>query len=180
MKHMILNRVSLTEKRTNISIAITVIVAVLLVVVDQISKKLVLDYLKDADPVTVIDGVIQFRYVENTGAAFGILSNNTWALSVFTGIIIIAGFVYLFFGKIKNKFEYSAIILMLAGGLGNLIDRVFRHYVVDFIEYTFMDYAVFNFADICVTVGAVLIIIAVIVETVKEKKSNDGEENTNE
>ncbi len=159
------------------TIAITAIVAVLLVAIDQVSKLLVLNNLKDADPVTVIDGFIQFRYVENTGAAFGIFSNNTWALSVFTGIVIILGIIFLATGKLKNKVEYSAVILMLAGGVGNLIDRVFRHYVVDFIEYTFMDYAVFNFADICVTVGAVLIVLAVIVETIKEKKPEDGENN---
>lgn len=159
------------------TIAITAIVAVLLVAIDQVSKLLVLNNLKDADPVTVIDGFIQFRYVENTGAAFGIFSNNTWALSVFTGIVIILGIIFLATGKLKNKVEYAAVILMLAGGVGNLIDRVFRHYVVDFIEYTFMDYAVFNFADICVTVGAVLIVLAVIVETIKEKKPEDGENN---
>lgn len=159
------------------TIAITAIVAVLLVAIDQVSKLLVLNNLKDADPVTVIDGFIQFRYVENTGAAFGIFSNNTWALSVFTGIVIILGIIFLATGKLKNKVEYSAVILMLAGGVGNLIDRVFRHYVVDFIEYTFMDYAVFNFADICVTVGAVLIVLAVIFETIKEKKPEDGENN---
>ena len=126
------------------TIAITTILVVLLVVIDQLTKYVVLTELKPINAVTVIDGILQFRYVENTGAAFGIFSDKTEFLSLFTAFIIIAAILYLFFGKIDSKIQRFAWIFIIAGGIGNLIDRVIRHFVVDFIEVLFVDYAVFN------------------------------------
>ena len=150
---------------------ITAALVVMLVIIDQVTKYLVVTFLKPINAVTVIDGILQFRYVENTGAAFGIFNDKTDLLSIFTGIIILAGFIYLFFGKKKkSKLNIAAWVLILSGGLGNLIDRVIRHFVVDFIEVTFTDYAVFNFADCLVTVGAALLILYVVLDTIREHK----------
>lgn len=156
-------------------IAITTVVVILLVAIDQLSKYLVLTGLKPVGTMTVIDGFLQFRYVENTGAAFSMLSNNTTFLSVITSLIMIAILTVLFTGKIKDKFQCAALIIVVAGGIGNLIDRVARGFVVDFIEFTFVDYAVFNVADIFVTIGAVLLVISIIVEIVRETKEKKGQ-----
>lgn len=156
-------------------IAITTVVVILLVAIDQLSKYLVLTGLKPVGTMTVIDGFLQFRYVENTGAAFSMLSNNTTFLSVITSLIMIAILTVLFTGKIKDKLQCVALIIVVAGGIGNLIDRVARGFVVDFIEFTFVDYAVFNVADIFVTIGAVLLVISIIVEIVRETKEKKGQ-----
>lgn len=141
--------------------AITMVAVALLVGLDQLTKYLVLINIKPVDAVPVIDGIIGFRYAENTGAAFSILSENTWLLSIITGAMILAGLLFLFLGKTDNKLEYVSLVMIISGGLSNLLDRIFRGFVVDFIEYLFMDWGIFNFADILVTVGAVLLVISV-------------------
>ena len=142
--------------------AITLIVIAALAGLDQLIKFLVLTNIKPQNAVPVIDGIIRFRYVENTGAAFSMLSDNTWILSIVTGILIIGIIVYLILGKSSSKLETVSLVMIAAGGIGNLIDRIFRGFVVDFIEYLFMEWGVFNFADILVTVGAVLLVISVL------------------
>ena len=142
--------------------AITLIVIAALAGLDQLIKFLVLTNIKPQNAVPVIDGIIRFRYVENTGAAFSMLSDNTWILSIVTGVLIIGIIVYLILGKSSSKLETVSLVMIASGGIGNLIDRIFRGFVVDFIEYLFMDWGVFNFADILVTVGAVLLVISVL------------------
>ncbi len=142
--------------------AITLIVIAALAGLDQLIKFLVLTNIKPQNAVPVIDGIIRFRYVENTGAAFSMLSDNTWILSIVTGVLIIGIIVYLILGKSSSKLETVSLVMIAAGGIGNLIDRIFRGFVVDFIEYLFMEWGVFNFADILVTVGAVLLVISVL------------------
>lgn len=161
------------------TVMLTTVSVVLLVVIDQLTKYLIITNLKPINAVTVIDGILQFRYVENTGAAFGIFSDKTEILSVFTAIIIAAGFIYLLFGKIDSKLNAVAWIFILAGGAGNLIDRVFRGFVVDFIEMLFVDYAVFNVADCFVTIGAVLLVLYVLLDTLKDKKGDSEQKELN-
>lgn len=145
-------------------INITLVMVALLVGLDQLTKYLVITNVKPVDAVPVLDNILQFRYVENTGAAFSILSEKTWLLSLITGVLIVGALLYLFIKKPKNKLECASIILVVSGGLGNLIDRIFRGYVVDFIEYLFMEYAVYNFADILVTIGAILLVISIFLD----------------
>ena len=158
------------------TIALTLAVVAVLTGLDQLTKYLVLTNIKPVNAVPVIDKVIQFRYVENTGAAFSILSEKTWLLSLFTGILIILAFLYLFLGKADNKLQYVSLILIISGGLGNLIDRIFRGFVIDFIEYLFMEYAVFNFADILVTIGAVLLVISVLFAKPSKEEGESSEQ----
>ncbi len=145
-------------------ITITLVMVALLVGLDQLTKYFVITNVKPVDAVPVIDNILQFRYVENTGAAFSILSEKTWLLSLITGVLIVGALLYLFITKPKSKLFVTSIILVVSGGLGNLIDRLMRGYVVDFIEYLFMEYAVYNFADILVTIGAVLLVIAIFLD----------------
>lgn len=154
---------------------ITVLSAICLVVADQLIKLLVIACLKPIGSLGVINGFLRLNYVENTGAAFGSFSKYTGVLSVVTALAIIIGFYYLLSGKIKFGFEYVCILAVLSGGIGNLIDRVFRGYVIDYIEPLFIDFAVFNFADILVTCGAVLLIGWLIKDIIKEfKKSKES------
>ncbi|MBR5544025.1 MAG: signal peptidase II [Clostridia bacterium] len=150
---------------------ITILSIAVLVVIDQLIKLLVLEYLQPIGSLPLIDGIIQLRYAENTGAAFGSFSGHTTALSVFTFVAILVGIIFLLSKKIKFGVEYVCITLVIAGGAGNLIDRVFRGFVVDYIEPLFIDFAVFNFADILVTCSAILLIIWTIYDIYREHKA---------
>ena len=149
---------------------ITLVSVALLVAVDQIIKLLVLKHLKPIGSLPLVDGIVQLNYAENTGAAFGSFSAHTDLLSIFTFLMIIIDLLYLFIKKRKLDVEYVCIALIIAGGLGNLIDRVFRGFVVDYIEPLFINFAIFNFADILVTCSSVVLVIWLIYEIYREGK----------
>lgn len=156
---------------------ITLIIIAAFVAIDQIIKLLVIEHLEPIGSLTLIDGFIQLNYAENTGAAFGSFSGKTSLLSVFTLVVIIAGIVYLMVKKSKIDVEYICITLILSGGIGNLVDRVFRGYVVDYIEFLFLDFAIFNFADILVTCSCFVLagwlLYEIYQESKKEKANKD-------
>lgn len=156
--------------------AITVAVAVLLVAIDQAIKFFVSSRLLPLGMVEFIPGFVRFRYVENTGAAFGILQQRTSFLIIMTIIVMAIGFYVLFSQKLNSKIQYSGVALILSGGIGNLIDRIVRHYVIDYIEFTFVDFAVFNFADCLITIGAILVISSLIKELIDDAKSKKKQE----
>ena len=141
-----------------------------LTVADQIIKYFVLLYLKPVGSVGAINGFLEWNYVENTGAAFGSFSGNTALLSIITAVIIIAGIAAIILKKINNKFLLVTATVIIAGGLGNLIDRIFRGYVVDFIKVLFIDFPVFNFADILVTCGSFMLLIYLIIDIYKDSR----------
>lgn len=157
--------------------AISLAVILLLTVIDQITKYIAVSTVKVNGPEEFLFGLMQFRYVENTGAAFSSFSDNTFLLSVFTVIVIIVGLVVLMTKKLKPMFVNICLLLILAGGIGNVIDRIRLGYVVDFIEPLFIDFAVFNFADCCITVGAIMLIGYEIYDLIKDyrqkKQSNN-------
>lgn len=153
--------------------AITALVIIILVVIDQLIKVIAQSLLLSAgEPVTFISGFLQFRYVENTGAAFGFFSEHTELLTGVTATIIIVVTILLFVGIFTKKVQPGvflvSIMLLISGGMGNLIDRILRGYVIDYIEPVFVDFAVFNFADCLVTVGAGLLIAWLIYDIVME------------
>lgn len=156
---------------------ITLIIIALLVAIDQFIKLLVLEHLKPIGSLSLIDGFIQLNYAENTGAAFGSFSGKTSLLSIFTLVIIVVGIVYLLTKKRKVDVEYVCITLIISGGIGNLVDRVFRGYVVDYIEPLFIDFAIFNFADILVTCSCIVLVIWLLYDIYRDgkrdKKEND-------
>ncbi len=139
-------------------IVIAVIVTAILVGADQLFKWLAVEYLAGGEYFTVIEGFLRFRYVENTGAVFGSFSNHTAFLTVFSIILLIGAIFLLATNKKRSKFMNVCLILMISGGFGNIIDRIRLGYVIDFIEPTFVNFAVFNFADCLITVSAFLII----------------------
>ena len=150
---------------------------VLLTAADQLIKFIVERDLQPVMSADFIKGFIGWQYVRNTGAAFGSFEQSTTLLSVFTGVVLLAGIVLILSGKLKSKYYLVCATLIVAGGLGNLIDRIVRGYVVDFIEVQFTNFAVFNFADILVTVGAFMLIGYLIYDTFKERSGKKtGEE----
>ena len=133
------------------SAVISILSIVLLTALDQIIKYFVELNLKPVQSISVLNNVLEWDYVQNTGAAFGAFSEKTTLLSVITGIIIIIGIAALVAKKIKNKYLAVTAVMIIAGGLGNLVDRVWRGSGVDYIRVLFIDFPVFNFADILVT-----------------------------
>lgn len=163
--------------------AVTFGAIAILTVIDQIIKYVVDIYLKPAGMAGFIPGV-RLNYLENTGAAFGSLTGNTKLLSVITAVVLAALIIALgkkFFGS--NILHWS-IVLITAGGIGNLIDRVFRGYVIDYFEFTFFKFPVFNFADCLVTVGAAMAIVYLIYDIIvtakKEKAEKAAKEKSND
>lgn len=134
---------------------------------DQAFKLLVMQNLKPVGRVTAVRGFLDFVYLENRGAAFGMLQNQRWFFIAITFLISVAVIVALFRYNNHEFFSYAASALIVGGGIGNMIDRVFRGYVVDYISVSFFP-PVFNFADCCVTVGTVCLIIHLLFFAEKE------------
>ena len=140
---------------------IGIILFVLLVLADQLTKLYALNVVKKEGYVEVIKNFYHLVYVENRGAAFGIMQNKQWFFIIIT-IIVFAVFGYVLYKyKIEGKLFFAAAVLILSGGFGNLIDRVFRGYVVDFLQFSFFN-PVCNVADYYITIGAVLLVISVM------------------
>ncbi len=152
------------------------IIVIVLILLDQISKFAAVKYLKPIGNFTVIEGILDFTYVENRGAAFGIMQNHRWIFITVTLIITIALIIYKIKSRPKDKVLNTSLCLIISGALGNLIDRIFRGYVVDMLEVTFIEYPVFNVADCFVVTGAILLSIYILFfykEPEKEMKKND-------
>ncbi|MCI1931081.1 MAG: signal peptidase II [Clostridia bacterium] len=144
---------------------IFIISAIVLALIDQISKFYVLANLKPVGSVQFLPGILDFTFVENQGAAFGILSGGRWIFVFITLGVTIAAFWYVK-NKMPKKKQYLpvmiSLVLILAGAWGNVIDRLFRGYVVDFFEFKFISWPVFNLADIYVVTGTVLLAVMFI------------------
>lgn len=134
-----------------------------LVGIDQLTKWLAIEFLKGENPIPIIDKVFELMYLENTGAAFGLGKDHDWMRWVFivlTLLVLIVLTVVLMSGRYRRyKLVNISGILIIAGGIGNMIDRLFRGYVVDFLYFRLIDFPVFNFADCCVVIGAILLLI---------------------
>ncbi|MDD6305593.1 MAG: signal peptidase II [Clostridiales bacterium] len=138
------------------------VLSALLIGFDQLTKYWAVSGLKDKDAFVLWNGVFELRYLENRGAAFGILQGQKWPLVIFT-IVILAILIYVFLNKIPmgKKFFFLDLIsiLFFAGAIGNFIDRIAQDYVIDFFYFCLIDFPIFNVADIYVTVAAFLLIV---------------------
>lgn len=137
---------------------------VLLTASDQFTKYLASFYLKDTEGITLIPGVLKLQYLENRGMAFGMLQGKQVFL-ILICVIFLGAAVLLFFRVPQNSYYVPLITVtaVLAGGAaGNLIDRILRGYVVDFIYFSLIDFPVFNVADIYVVCGGIALVLIVI------------------
>ena len=129
------------------------------VILDQWTKLLAVRDLMPIGSTVLLDGILGLRYVENTGAAFGMLKGQRWFFIILSTAAIIAISIYLVkCRKTVPPLLGISLAMIVGGGIGNQIDRIANGYVVDFLEFLFMDFAIFNVADCFVTVGAFLVI----------------------
>lgn len=149
---------------------------VLLVMMDQLSKFFVVSFLKGQSPYILIDGFLSFYYIENRGAAFGILQNSQLLFSIITIVVLLGLMIYL----IKNYKRSSlstkiSLTLIIAGAIGNFIDRLRLKYVIDFISFRMFghDFAVFNLADSFIVIGTIIVMILVILHENPKRKKNE-------
>ena len=135
-----------------------------LIFIDQVTKKIAFDSLYNKKPVVLIDNILELVYVENRGAAFGILQNKQILFYILTVLVIFILIynVYKLEFNLHNIYYFIFFILLFAGAIGNFIDRLKNKYVVDFIYFKPIDFPVFNFADICITISCLLIIYSMI------------------
>ena len=126
---------------------------------DQVSKAWAVAELKPVRSVVVFENILSLTYRENTGAAFSILEEHTEFLTVITLFVTVALSYVVISGKIKNTVAEYALVFVAIGGIGNCIDRISLGYVVDMFEFTFINFAIFNVADIYVTCGSALFIL---------------------
>ena len=138
---------------------------------DQLSKSLVVEHLMPIGDLPLIKGVFHFTYSENRGAAFGILSDARWVFMLFSTVMILALLIYLFYPKKQaNQLFLIGTAMVVSGGIGNMIDRVVLGYVVDFLNFELINFAIFNVADSFVCVGAGLMVLSLLLEIIKEAK----------
>ncbi len=140
---------------------IALLLAAAAVAIDQILKLLVTSNLQPNSGFHVINGFLKIFYIQNRGAAFGILQNQRWFFVVVTLTISVVIIYALFQYRQHDFFSYAAGTLIIGGGIGNLIDRMMYGYVVDYISVSFFP-PIFNFADCCVTVGTVFLMIHIL------------------
>ncbi len=144
---------------------------VILILLDFLTKVLIIHSFNLNEGIIIINNFLKFIYIRNTGAAFGILGKSTILLVIIT----VALLTYLIFEIIKSKSNLNtfAYLLIISGAIGNLIDRIFRGYVIDFISFTLFgrEMAIFNIADIYITFGIILFIYNVFKEDRNERNN---------
>ena len=162
-------------------------IIILSVLIDQISKYIVVQTLPLYDSITLIEGFFSFTHIQNRGAAWGMFSEHRWVFLAATAIAIIVLPIVLYrFRKLHVLFGTS-MSLIIGGAVGNMIDRLFLGYVVDFLEFTFIDFPVFNIADICIVVGTFMMAAYILffdkslfVDTKKTTETKEEKDTTND
>lgn len=132
------------------------------IILDQITKILAEVFLKSNGTFPIIKNALHLTYVENRGAAFGMLADSRWLFMVVSVVAILVFGAYLYLGHAESTLSAVALAMMTSGGIGNMIDRIFRGYVIDFIDFRLINFAVFNGADSLVCVGAGLLILSLL------------------
>lgn len=152
------------------------VVSTILILIDQLTKYLTVQNIALYEVVEVIPNVVSLTYIQNTGAAFSILEGQMWFFYIITTIVVIGLIYYMHTEGRQNKILGFLLSLILAGAIGNFIDRLFLQYVVDMIKLEFIDFAIFNVADSYLTVGVILLLIYTFYDERKTLKENNGDE----
>lgn len=152
------------KRRKTLTYITSFMLFAILIAIDQITKVLAVQHLKDQEPIDIIDGVLQLTYVANPGAAWGLMSGMKTFFIIITTIMFIAVIFMYIITPMRKKYNPLRIILVVlgAGAIGNLIDRIINGYVHDFIYFEIIDFPVFNVADICVTLSMFTLIFLII------------------
>lgn len=139
----------------------TIIISIILLCIDQISKLLVVNLLTKTDSITIIKNFFYLTYINNDGAAFSILVGKRIFLILIAVLVIVMLIRYIKKNNIQNKLELVSISLIIGGSLGNLMDRVIRGYVIDFLDFKLFNYnfPIFNLADTFIVIGVFLLLL---------------------
>lgn len=154
---------------------IALFLAAALIAIDQILKAVVVGNMDLGQRIPVIDGLLNWHYIENSGAALGMLSGFRWVFIGLTAVVVAGCLYYLVSKRCQSRFLAFGLSFIIAGGIGNLIDRIFRAggVVIDYVSFSFFP-PVFNFADACVTVGVVMVLIYLFFLEGKQKKAAEA------
>lgn len=169
------------NKKSTLRHIIWIAVSLLIVALDQFTKQLVVKNMNLYDEYPLIPGFFSLNYVRNKGAGLGILSDARWIFMIVTAVVIVAVTVLLILNYFKSRLADTALIFILAGGIGNMIDRIMYGEVVDFLQFQIklFDF-IFNVADVFVTFGTVLFVIFYLFHYGKSKETDDvGEQPEN-
>lgn len=153
------------------SLILAIVTAAFFLAADQITKYIVITNMELGQSIDFIDGLLDFTYIHNDGGAWGIFGGSRWFLIGFTAVIMLVLLVLLIRNGKKNMLFLWAGSLILSGGIGNLIDRIFRDgKVIDFLHATFINFPIFNVADCAVVIGAGLLILYFILDMKNDAK----------
>lgn len=142
------------------AIWLSAIISAALLIVDQLSKFWASANLMNQDPWVLIPGVFELHYTENRGVAFSMLQGQRWIFIPITIIMTAVLFLMLLRSPMRKDKPFSlACSMVIAGAIGNLIDRIVYGFVIDFLYFSLIDFPIFNFADCCVVVGAILLFL---------------------
>lgn len=162
---------SLLKDNRPVKLALWAAIITVAIALDQYTKYLAVTLLKPIGTYPLWEGVFHFTYVENRGAAFGMLSDKRWVFMILSTIAVLGIIIYLVVRCRQTPlFEGMMLAMIAAGGIGNMIDRIKVGFVVDFLDFTLINFAVFNVADSFVTVGAALMIVYLLVTEIKAAK----------
>ena len=139
----------------------TIIISIILLCIDQISKLLVVNLLTKTNSIAIIKNFFYLTYINNDGAAFSILVGKRVLLILIAVLVIVMLIRYIKKNNIQNKLELVSISLIIGGSLGNLIDRVVRGYVIDFLDFKIFNYnfPIFNLADTFIVIGVFILLL---------------------
>ena len=142
---------------------------------DQLTKILVLKLMDLHDSITIIPGMLNITYIQNRGAAFGMLSDHRWVFMVISTLTLIGMGIYLFGFCKERMLMQVGLAMIIGGGIGNMIDRTVYSYVVDMIDLCLFDFWmwIFNVADAFVCVGAGIVIYSLILDIIRDSKKKD-------
>lgn len=138
------------------------ILTTILVIIDQITKYLTVQNIELGEVIEFIPNIVSLTYIRNTGAAFSILEGQMWFFYIVTTIVVAVLIYYMYTEARNDRFLGVLLAVILAGAIGNFIDRLVLQYVVDMIKLEFIDFAIFNVADSYLTVGVILLFIYTI------------------
>ncbi len=155
------------DARTYLFYSAVIAIGILL---DQLTKWLSVAFLTKVETCPIIKNVIHLTYVENRGAAFGMFKESRWVFMLTSVVMIVGLSLYLYLGFAENKLYEISMAMIISGGIGNMIDRIILGYVIDFIDFRLINFAVFNGADSFVCIGAGLLILALVKDIIAESK----------
>ena len=134
----------------------------IIAILDQAAKFFAAGLLQEAGSRPLLQNVFHLTYVENRGAGWGMFSDHTWILTVVTFIAVVAAVIYMVVKRPKNKVFLIGFTFIIGGAVGNLVDRIRLGYVIDFFDFTLIDFPVFNIADCFITIGAIIFAVYII------------------